>query len=1218
MWRGLARCWAATAALGAGLTLLHRVTGWWAGWVFPSFVAATVGWALVIWRRWRANEPDYREVARQIEWENPKLHALLLTAVEQQPDPATGALNYLQQRVVREALEHNRRRPWASRVFERLFFARCAHALALILFVAVLCGLWIATPASRSPLIALKQGVTVTPGDVSLERGSGLVVLARFEGNLPAEATLVLKPLNEPERRLPLAKNLDDPVFGASVPEVKSDLAYRVEFAGRQTRDFNVTVFDYPKMERADAKVTFPKYTGLPEKTIPDTRRVSAVEGSVLEYTFFLNKPVATARLVAKDKSAVGLVADTNRANVYRLQFTLEQSRHYELQLVDDAGRTNKIPPQFVIEALKNRPPMLKLASPRGDQRVSPLEEIGFQAEASDDFGLKAYGIAYALAGQETSFVELGKDAGPNEKRQFTYLLPLEDLSARPDRLLSYYLWADDIGPDGAPRRTSSDMYFAEVRPFDEIFREGPSMEGGGQQGAGNRIQKLAELQKQIINATWKLQRQEAGRTPSSQYKKDAPVVQQSQEQALEQARAMREGVDDPRAKALIENVETAMAKAVDRLSEAVDKTSTAPLPSALASEQGAYQALLKLAAREYQVSRSRGQQGGQGGEGAQRQLDQLELKEAENRYETQRQAAPQQNAEQREQLQVLNRLKELAQRQQDINERVKELQTALQEANTEEEREEIRRRLKRLREEEQEMLADLDELRQRMERPENQSRMADARQKLDQTRSEVQRASEALDNQSVPQALSSGTRAQRDLQQLSDDFRKKSSSQFADQMRQMRNDARQLAQKQEELSRNLEGLADAKQKTLSDSNERRDLAGQLAQQKAGVTNLFQEMRAVSEQSETAEPLLSKQLYDMLRQSNQEELNKSLDFSSELIQRGFLSQAGPFEQRARQNIDELKRGVERAAESVLGDDVEALRLAKRELDELSRQLEREMSQAGSNGIPTNEIASPGELMMRRRPGPGPQANSESQSAAPTDEQRKSAGQPAPPGDREGQNQVAQNSQSQSPDSSGAKQPSSGQQPGGSGSRGQDSSPNSSGDGTQQTEQQDSAQGAQASASGPGRNNPNGPPGQRAGAGGAARRNFFDRGGAEGGAEGGGLNGGPLTGNEYVDWSDRLRDVEEMLDLPELRGEVARIRDRARALRLDYRRHGEKPDWAVVRLRIASPLAEVRSRIAEELARRESNEAVVPIDRDPVPARFSELVRRYYEELGKSD
>src|SRR5437762_2919910 len=262
-------------------------------------------------------------------------------------------------------------------------------------------------------------------------------------------------------------------------------------------------------------------------------------------------------------------------------------------------------------------------------------------------------------------------------------------------------------------------------------------------------------------------------------------------------------------------------------------------------------------------------------------------------------------------------------------------------------------------------MLADVDELRQRMERSENQSRLSDARQQLDRTRSDVQRAAEALDNESVPQALSSGTRAQRELQQLSEDFRKRTSGQFADQMRQMRNDARQLAQKQEELAQKLEGLADPKQKTLSDSDERRELAGQLTQQKAGVTNLFNQMRGVSEQSESAEPLLSRQLYDMLRQSNQEELNKSLDFSSELIQRGFLSQAGPFEQRARQNIDELKRGVERAAESVLGDDVEALRLAKRELETLSQQLEREIAQSDTNMVSTNLLAAAGDSMQRR-------------------------------------------------------------------------------------------------------------------------------------------------------------------------------------------------------------------------------------------------------------
>ena len=110
----------------------------------------------------------------------------------------------------------------------------------------------------------------------------------------------------------------------------------------------------------------------------------------------------------------------------------------------------------------------------------------------------------------------------------------------------------------------------------------------------------------------------------------------------------------------------------------------------------------------------------------------------------------------------------------------------------------------------------------------------------------------------------------------------------------------------------------------------------------------------------------------------------------------------------------------------------------------------------------------------------------------------------------------------------------------------------------------------------------------------------------------------MTGEDFVPWSDRLREVEEMLDIPELRTQVAQVRDRARAVRQDYKRSGQKPDWAVVRLKIANPLAEVRSRISEELARLESKDALVPIDRDPVPTKYSELVRRYYERLGKSD
>ena len=219
------------------------------------------------------------------------------------------------------------------------------------------------------------NGVSVTPGDASLERGSALVVLARFDGKLPVEAQLVVNPVNDNEQNIPLAKNLADPVFGGGVPQVQGDLKYHIAYSSGRTRDYTITVFDYPRLNHADATIDYPAYTGLPEKTVKDTRRVSAVEGSSLAYSFFLNKPVVSAKWVAKEEPVISLTADATNATIYHTQLKLDQSHRYTLVLVDDAGRTDKLPPEFVLDALKNRPAEVKIDSPRGDQRVSALQE---------------------------------------------------------------------------------------------------------------------------------------------------------------------------------------------------------------------------------------------------------------------------------------------------------------------------------------------------------------------------------------------------------------------------------------------------------------------------------------------------------------------------------------------------------------------------------------------------------------------------------------------------------------------------------------------------------------------------------------------------------------------------------------------------------------------------------------------------------------------------
>jgi hypothetical protein len=89
----------------------------------------------------------------------------------------------------------------------------------------------------------------------------------------------------------------------------------------------------------------------------------------------------------------------------------------------------------------------------------------------------------------------------------------------------------------------------------------------------------------------------------------------------------------------------------------------------------------------------------------------------------------------------------------------------------------------------------------------------------------------------------------------------------------------------------------------------------------------------------------------------------------------------------------------------------------------------------------------------------------------------------------------------------------------------------------------------------------------------------------------------------------------MVDSPGWRNQVATGRERIRVIRQESNRTGDRPDWAEVNL-VMESLVEVRDQVSQELARRTSDDNLAPIDRDPVPARFTGPVGRYFENLGK--
>jgi hypothetical protein len=150
---------------------------------------------------------------------------------------------------------------------------------------------------------------------------------------------------------------------------------------------------------------------------------------------------------------------------------------------------------------------------------------------------------------------------------------------------------------------------------------------------------------------------------------------------------------------------------------------------------------------------------------------------------------------------------------------------------------------------------------------------MADARQRLDDSRAGIRESAEAMEQGMVSRAITSATRAQRQLEQMRDEFQRRTSSQFSDQMRNMRDEAQQLDQREEEIAQELGQQIDARQKTLAGPDANRELADRIDQQKENMKKLIDQMKEVSEQAENSEPLLSRTLYDTVRDASTKDLD---------------------------------------------------------------------------------------------------------------------------------------------------------------------------------------------------------------------------------------------------------------------------------------------------------------------------------------------------------
>ena len=1230
---------------------------WW--WLLGGTAAVTcLGFFLALFSPVRIDQ-----LSNSIEQKFEDLDASLMTAIGQRREPGKPP-GFLEQDVIRTAVNHSYIHRWTSVVPGWQFLALpFAGAIGLVSFCAAMIYLaWFAKAPLDIDRVAFSDAVVdklnyeirVEPGNTEVEKGSSLLVLARFGQSIPPDANLVVTRENGEQDILPMSKSLDDPVFGGRILAINSPVSYRVEYASFETDEFDISTFEFPRMVRADATLDYPDYTERQNRVIQDVRRINAVQGTLAKFDLFLNKPIESAKLIPEnsDESILLPQASSEDQKKLTIEIPMDKSQKYTLQLVDKRERTNRTPPKFTLNVSVNKPPSLKLLTPSRDIQASALEEVVLSANTWDDFGVKQFGVSYGIAGKDDYDVVLASDIVAKKREQREHLLQLEELKAKPDDLVSYFFWAEDLGPDGNVRRTSSDMFFAEVRHFDEIYRQGNAptqqqQQQQQQQQSQNSQQagELAELQKQIINATWKLVRRENETKPSGQFDEDVSLVSQSQTSALQKLGELDSQLEDPDSKKFVGEVRSFMNEAVVHLNNAIEESDPGELRSALSREKAAYQGLLRLRAREHEVTmqqQASQSQSSQSTNRQQQQLDQLNLKRDENPYEDERTAQPEseQETESREDRQVLNRLRELAQRQEDLNARIKELQSALEEAEDEAEREEIERRLKSLREQQEQLLRDTEELSERMNQDVNQERMSEESEQLEESRDRQQRALEALEEGQISRAAAEGTRAERELKELRDEFQNRTAGQFAEDMRNMRREAQDLEEEEKEIADAL-AKGEKQEKQVGPPNLREsqsdepDLRQKLAQQQAAVEDLRERMRDTIEEAEVFEPLLAEELYDTYRDSEISRPDQALESARQSFERGWIDDAQTEEERARKGISEIKQGIEKAAERILGDETEALRKAQETLRGLSDDLQEEIdanrkqsSESPSDSEGTSSNQQPDRLSGNQ---PQPSDRDPRDRDGSDEESNKNTGESSRKGQSEndpeaktrstrGENQPTDRNQNEA-DSDQENQTRNSQEPSANNRNGTQNQPTGE---TQpgQSEQRGDQQGGNESSDSDPRSNQER---QRI----QERLRDFQMDDRETGTPNMQPSAGPgnqrmmrpLTGDDFRDWSDRLRDVEEMVNDPDLRAEASRIRERAREIRRDLKdsereRHSADPNWDLIRLKIAKPLAELQNRVAEELMRRTSKDALIPLDRDPIPVQYQDAVRRYYEQIGK--
>ena len=771
--------------------------------------------------------------------------------------------------------------------------------------------------------------VAVEPGDVTVARGGTLDIKATIEHLTADGAELVFRGDSAADWvRLPMGRDAE--AFAVRLFDITSPTEYYVEAAGVRSRSHRIRVTDLPAVQRLAVELRFPAYTGRAAERDEDGGDVAALVGTTVIIEPTLTRAARFGALVFDDGTSVPLAGDST--GQLRASFRVRTSGFYRVDLTADDGRSVSGGVQYAVEALADRAPTVRIETPGRDTKSTALDEVTVDVKAEDDYGVRSLELRYRVnGGAEQRVVLRAPVATARGDAQGAHTLMLEDLGLKPGDLIAY----NAAATDARDQEALSDVYFLEIRPWSRDYRQSESNAAGQQAGQpGESAGEFVKRQREIVAGTYNWVRDSATRAVRERAE-DVTTLAIAQGQLREEvatlvARLRERGVvaqDSTMAAihSVLDSAATEMKRAEERLGRRDGRGALPSEERALALVQRADAAYREVQLQQNAQQNAQPGGGGAGGEQSDPEdladLFELETDRMRNQYEAVQQQSS--AAPQREVDETLERLRQLASRQQQENERLQRQSQAMRERMGREasgggggsqrelarQAEEEARRLERLaRERESE---DLAEAARQMQRAADAMRQA-------ATGSEAQGAS-ALEQ------LGRATRALEDARTRG----------LAEGVRELADRAREMEQEQREIAAGVAGLPTA---SLAERAQRlRALGERKDSLSAAVEALEVDADALARESRREQPGASGRMREASDAIRDQRVRDKVQFSKRVMQSGSPEYANAFEEQIGENIAEAAESLREAVNALSGEG--AARQQERAID-AARELVR--------------------------------------------------------------------------------------------------------------------------------------------------------------------------------------------------------------------------------------------------------------------------------------